>query len=621
MINWEVPDQKTWEEMTVKSKGSVIIQLGLFLVLYYLKPELFINYLRFPLVEIPFWTLIPSVLIARIVLQKKLRTVNSNKYALWLSLVFISGIAWSSFFYGLLSPELGLVKEHGTLGYILIAGFMSAAGINFSLDFKSFCVYIATIAIPIYTDSFLEVLLGETPIKGIYLTILMVFLIQQRRISEKMWVDVLKSRNELDEIINSFPGAISIFRDKKYLFANNQVENKNRHCQAFQKSSPFDVSYEQTLVGKELGSREPHDPIVQAYNKFLKKTEEIEVIKKNKNLFPGSNQLGTDVSFIEDLNSGRETSPPHCYVEKVQCCNEKEMSSYLVYLTQLKNENFLAVSLDISEKVALEEKLQHERIRSQNSAKLAALGEMSSGISHEINNPLAIIFVAVQRLEKLLQSEVMDREKLKLSVERISRMSERIATIVRGLQRFAKEGDSEPLEKASIQQILKETLVLCESRFASRGVRLDYEFSNSPIFIQCRSVQISQALLNIFSNSLDAAQKGHDGLDPWVRIILKDLGEEVSIIIQDSGAGFSEEGKIKAMQPFYTTKEPGHGTGLGLSVSKGIIEEHSGKLYFDFNQKFTTCVITLPKSFDVDLFSSNVPRALGSDVNEKEIRF
>jgi signal transduction histidine kinase len=112
------------------------------------------------------------------------------------------------------------------------------------------------------------------------------------------------------------------------------------------------------------------------------------------------------------------------------------------------------------------------------------------------------------------------------------------------------------------------------------------------LYVECRSVQISQILLNLVSNAHDAALGQPTR---WVRISAEVAPAEVSIKVTDSGPGIPPELRPRIMEPFFTTKEFGKGTGLGLSVSKGIAEAHGGRLSYDPSARHTCFVLTLPR--------------------------
>lgn len=227
-----------------------------------------------------------------------------------------------------------------------------------------------------------------------------------------------------------------------------------------------------------------------------------------------------------------------------------------------------------------------------NSSKFAALGEMASGVAHEINTPLAVIKMIAEQLEEDLKQGKIDDQKLRSAIHKIHITSQRIAKIIHGLRTFARDGSHDPLESADFTQLLQTTLDLCDARLKAMGVEILLPRSPATFSIQCRPTQISQVLLNLINNAVDAVQNLEQ---KWIRIELTDTEDQIQIGVIDSGSGILPETAQKLFEPFFTTKETGKGTGLGLSISRGIIESHDGTLTLDPNCPNTRFVIRLPK--------------------------
>lgn len=240
--------------------------------------------------------------------------------------------------------------------------------------------------------------------------------------------------------------------------------------------------------------------------------------------------------------------------------------------------------------VIAQQQVESERARSVYASKMAALGEMASGIAHEVNNPLAVIEGRIGLMVKY--GEKLDPEtKLKFNkdLESMQNMSNRISKIVRGLKKFAREGSQDPMEAVSIQSIIHDTNTLLAEKIKMKGI--DYQVKINDVTIECRPVEISQVLLNLVSNAIDAIEF----LDEkWIKIETENFNNHLLIRIIDSGSGISSEIQDKIMQPFFTTKEIGKGTGLGLSISKGIIENHQGTLSINSKYNNTCFEILIP---------------------------
>lgn len=236
--------------------------------------------------------------------------------------------------------------------------------------------------------------------------------------------------------------------------------------------------------------------------------------------------------------------------------------------------------------------LEVQRAKTEYAGKMATLGEMASGIAHEINNPLAIICANAERMLGMLHNKKVDEAKLEQGIERISNTAFRIAKIVKGLRFFAQDGSRVPFKSECLQTIVQDTLEFCQEKFRSHAVDLKLGTFPSELKIDCQAVQISQVLLNLLQNAFDAVEKLETR---WIRVETLESDTEVRITVTDSGPGVSAELRDKIMLPFFTTKEVGKGTGLGLSISQGIVASHGGSLYIDANAQNSCFVICLPK--------------------------
>jgi two-component system, LuxR family, sensor histidine kinase DctS len=243
----------------------------------------------------------------------------------------------------------------------------------------------------------------------------------------------------------------------------------------------------------------------------------------------------------------------------------------------------VAIIQDLSDKKEAEAKMVH-------SAQLASLGEMSGGIAHEINNPLAMIKGKASVMLMQLEKGNTDPVRLKSDLEKINAVVDRIANIVSGLRAFSRDASQEGLKEADLAKVLNDTASLCQERFKAHGVELRLR-SVEHLPVPCRPIQVSQALLNLLNNSHDAvANLPH----PWIEVSLEEAGGVARFEVTDAGLGIPPETALKIMRPFFTTKDVGKGTGLGLSVSKGLIEAQGGKLYYDAASTHTRFVIELP---------------------------
>lgn len=249
----------------------------------------------------------------------------------------------------------------------------------------------------------------------------------------------------------------------------------------------------------------------------------------------------------------------------------------------------LEVATELASKL---ESLVEERTQQLlNQSKFSALGEMAAGIAHEINNPLAVISGKAGQLMRHVKARDVDQEKLLKGLESIESTAFRISRIIKGLKDFSRNAENIPMQPVTLLSVVNETLDLCRERFYHSGVALEVN-AVPEVVIRCRNIQISQVLLNLLNNAFDAVQTAES---KWVRLDFENTSSQVIIRVVDSGPGIPVEIQQKIMMPFFTTKEVGKGTGIGLSISKGIIEDHLGNFFLDANATHTTFTVELPK--------------------------
>ena len=237
--------------------------------------------------------------------------------------------------------------------------------------------------------------------------------------------------------------------------------------------------------------------------------------------------------------------------------------------------------------------LDIERAKSVQASKLAALGEMSAGIAHEINNPLTIIQAHIGMLIGKLEAGPVPQDAILTSVIKIGNTSDRIGKIIKGLRSIARDGEGDPFEAVSVQKLADDVVSLSQNKMKNSGIKIIVNLPIENIRVECSEVQISQVLLNLVNNSHDAII----GLNPkWIIMEVKIIrdGSFLEFSITDCGTGVPKEYADKLMQPFFTTKDVGKGTGLGLSISRGIIDQHNGKFYLDQNNANTRFVFEIP---------------------------
>jgi phosphoglycerate-specific signal transduction histidine kinase len=191
-------------------------------------------------------------------------------------------------------------------------------------------------------------------------------------------------------------------------------------------------------------------------------------------------------------------------------------------------------------------------------------------------------------LKRQIINGEMDQKAFIESLNKIERTTFRISTIINGLKTFSRDAGKDEFRDVKLAKIIDETLVLCQEKFWHKEINLEIKPVPN-VTINCRQAQVIQVIINLLNNSIDAIK---DLSERWVQISfeMKTI-DKISIYITDSGKGIPEDVADKIMQPFFTTKEQGKGTGIALSISKGIMEEHQGQLYLDRNFPNTRMVV------------------------------
>ena len=251
----------------------------------------------------------------------------------------------------------------------------------------------------------------------------------------------------------------------------------------------------------------------------------------------------------------------------------------------------LGISQDITAQRSMERQLEKQKLIALQSARMASLGEMAGGIAHEINNPLAIIKSTVSLMGKMHQAGRLEDEFFHEMVGSIHATIDRIKAIVNGLRDFSRDGSGDDFDRTPVNGIVLEAVGFCREMFLNKGIDLRVNLSVNGNPVDCRHVQISQVLINLLNNARFAVD-GSRGA--WVEVRTRSHGEKVIISVTDSGDGIDAAVRDRIFEPFVTTKKAGHGSGLGLSIAKSLIEDHGGRLYLDEKAEFTSFVIELP---------------------------
>ena len=205
-------------------------------------------------------------------------------------------------------------------------------------------------------------------------------------------------------------------------------------------------------------------------------------------------------------------------------------------------------------------------------AKLAAIGQLAAGVTHELNQPLAAIRTLSENAEVLIERSQIDVARG--NMRDITDLVDRLSGITGQLKQFARKS-AVNLQRVPINRIIQNSMQIVAHRIKKAEVAVDVDAADENLCVRGDAPRLEQVLINLLSNAIDATV----GVDkPAVRIAASRAGDMVLISVQDNGVGLSEEVISHLFEPFFTTKEAGSGLGLGLAISTGIINQFGGTL-------------------------------------------
>jgi two-component system NtrC family sensor kinase len=277
--------------------------------------------------------------------------------------------------------------------------------------------------------------------------------------------------------------------------------------------------------------------------------------------------------FVEALDRSRNEAGVHNLYKFPLITRAGEQRVANIAIAPLLSRDFVVVGRivlvdDITERISLETQLAQ-------ADKLSSIGLLAAGVAHEINTPLAVISSYSQLLSKQMRGDA----RLGPVLEKITQQSFRASEIANGLLNFSRTSTTE-FRETNLNQVIRDTLSLLEHQFKTAGVELDIELAEKLPAIHGNPGKLQQVFLNLLLNAKEAMPGGG-------RLRVATLANgHVEAIIADSGSGIAPENLKRIYDPFFTTKttpKPGErrGTGLGLSVSYGIIQEHAGKIHVE----------------------------------------
>ncbi len=237
----------------------------------------------------------------------------------------------------------------------------------------------------------------------------------------------------------------------------------------------------------------------------------------------------------------------------------------------------LGIARDISQRRRAEKERQDLEIKALAQSKQASLGEIATGIAHEVNQPLSFIKIIFESTLRDLRANRLDHVELEEDFLEAIKQVGRITAIINHLRTYGR-ADATSFSQTALGRVLDDTLILMGERLKLRNITLRRETAPDLPWILADSIKLEQVFINLFQNSIDALEGRPDGVIS-VRMLGNHQTDTVRIEFLDNGPGIPPEALARLFEPFFTTKEVGRGTGLGLAIARSIIREHGGTIH------------------------------------------
>lgn len=268
----------------------------------------------------------------------------------------------------------------------------------------------------------------------------------------------------------------------------------------------------------------------------------------------------------------------------------KQFSDYRMHLLQKFN-NQLDLESSLKELRKSQTLLVEQTAKIIHSSKLQALSEMAGGLAHEVNNSLMVIIGNTQQVQRELRKNNQLSDSVNGKIEQSTQAIMKIRNVIEGLKYFSLEMEEQPKEPVLLGEVVHRTLSYTHELLKTRNISL--EISDLPdVQIVCHPFQITRILFNLTMNAVDSLKDIEEGR--WLSYEVSRQDQFIYIRVRNNGRTIAKEHVQKLFQPFFSTKDVNEGSGLSLSISKGIALDHKGDLYFEESGSLTTFVLKLP---------------------------
>ncbi len=265
------------------------------------------------------------------------------------------------------------------------------------------------------------------------------------------------------------------------------------------------------------------------------------------------------------------------YHENWQVISNRALALFAIWVTAILTIRFKNI---VKERETAEAKTRDLQADLASFSKLSTMGEMAVGVAHEINQPLTAISTYAEVSRRLIQKDPINKESLEDCVEKISEQASRAGNVIRSIRDFVKKGEMNCIP-VNINDLIHDVIVFVEIDATKHGFVIELDLAEDLPLISVDAIQIQQVIINIIRNGLDAME-GH--CDKGESLVIKTRRRDdnfIELVITDRGKGISEALDDQIFEPLVTTKNKG--MGMGLSISRSIINSHGGLLSYASN--------------------------------------
>ncbi|MFT6068992.1 MAG: signal transduction histidine kinase/ActR/RegA family two-component response regulator [Bacteriovoracaceae bacterium] len=281
---------------------------------------------------------------------------------------------------------------------------------------------------------------------------------------------------------------------------------------------------------------------------------------------------------------------------------EEESHTVVLKIIPISEERLMLCLNDVSVETRLHEKYRSQLVELRSSHeqlmqtdKLATIGQLTAGISHEINNPLTVALGGSQNIEFFLESKKVDLKEVKTSNQMILESLKKVVDIISNMKSFVHKSEDQK-EYCDVSELILNGIKLVQNGWAKNNVEFNNIVPEEAKLCLVNKIELEQVIVNLLQNAVDALEEAGTK-NPEITISLDTNIDEncLELFVKDNGPGIPKEIQKDIFKPFFTTKKVGKGTGLGMAISERLINKYRGTIEIEeSNEKGTTFVVQLP---------------------------